>query len=71
MRTSAPSAFAFSRLAPLEPGTRIMSPYVHRITPGSRAIATALSIRPIGSTQTGQPGPCTMWMLSGSRSGTP
>ena len=57
-RTSAPRAFAPSRL-PFEPGTRIMSPNEVKITPGASATAMASSIRPIGMTHTGQPGPCT------------
>ena len=40
-----------------EPGTRIMSPKQVKITPGSWAIAMPSSTRPIGITQTGQPGP--------------
>ena len=57
MRTSAPRAFAASRLASF-PGTRSMSPKEQRITSGSRAIATARSMVSAGVTQTGQPGPC-------------
>ena len=57
-RTSAPRAFASSRL-PLPPGTRIMSPNDVKITPGVSATAIASSTRPIGITHTGQPGPCT------------
>ena len=67
---SAPSAFASSRL-PFDPGTRIMSPKQVKITPGSRAIAMPSSTRPIGITQTGQPGPWTSSTLAGSRSSTP
>ena len=70
MRTSAPSAFA-SVSVPCEPGTRIMSPKHVKITPGSWAIAIASSTRPIGMTQTGQPGPWTSSTLAGSRSSTP
>ena len=57
-RTSAPRAFASIRL-PLEPGTRIMSPNVVKMTPGCSASHIASSTRPIGITHTGQPGPCT------------
>ena len=67
---SAPSAFASSRL-PADPGTRIMSPKQVKITPGSRAIAMPSSTRPIGITQTGQPGPWTSSTFSGRRSSTP
>ena len=70
MRTSAPSAFASSSV-PSEPGTRIMSPKQVKITPGWCAIAMPSSTRPIGITQTGQPGPCTSSTFSGSRSSTP
>ncbi len=48
-----------------------MSPKHVRITPGSRAIAIPSSTRPIGITQTGQPGPWTSSTFSGSRSSTP
>ena len=48
------------------PGTRIMSPKVVKITSGWRAIAIASSMRPIGITHTGQPGPCTSSTPSGS-----
>ncbi len=65
MRTSAPSAFAFSRLL-REPGTRMASPNVVKMTSGRSASATQSSTRPIGSTQTGQPGPCTNSTSSGS-----
>ena len=40
-----------------EPGTRIMSPKQVKITSGSCASAMPSSTRPIGITQTGQPGP--------------
>ena len=40
-----------------EPGTRIASPNVVKMTFGCSAIDTQSSTRPIGSTQTGQPGP--------------
>ena len=49
-------AFRWSGV-PLRPGTRITSPNVVRVTAGSSASASASSTRPIGSTQTGQPGP--------------
>ena len=65
MRTSAPPALASSRLL-REPGTRMASPKVVKITPGVSAIATQSSTRPIGSTQTGQPGPCTSSIWAGS-----
>ena len=67
---SAPSAFA-SRSVPSEPGTRIMSPKQVKITPGCSAIAIPSSTRPIGITQTGQPGPWTSSTFSGSRSSIP
>ena len=70
MRTSAPSAFA-SISVPLEPGTRIMSPKHVKITPAGAPTAMPSSTRPIGITQTGQPGPCTSSTFSGSRSSTP
>ena len=70
MRTSAPRAFASSS-EPLVAGTRIMSPKVVKITSGRSAIAIASSWRPIGITQTGQPGPWTSSISSGSRSSTP
>ena len=70
MRTSAPAALASSRL-PFEPGTRIMSPKQVKITSGSWASAMPSSTRPIGMTQTGQPGPWTSSTLAGSRSSTP
>jgi len=65
MRTSAPSARACSRLC-VEPGTRIASPKVAKIMPGCRASAIASSTRPIGNTQTGQPGPCTNSTVGGN-----
>ena len=58
MRMSQPSALASSRL-PSEPGTRIMSPKQVKMTSGDFATAIPSSTRPIGITQTGQPGPCT------------
>ena len=42
-----------------QPGTRIMSPKQVKITSGSCASAMPSSTRPIGITQTGQPGPWT------------
>ena len=65
MRTSAPRALASSRL-PLPPGTRIMSPKDVKMTPGVSATAMASSTRPMGITQTGQPGPWTSSTVSGS-----
>ncbi len=70
MRMSAPSAFASPKLCS-EPGTRIMSPKQVKITSSLRAIAMPSSTRPIGITQTGQPGPCTSSTFSGSRSSIP
>ena len=69
MRTSAPAAFASSSV-PFEPGTRIMSPKHVKIT-SSWASAIPSSTRPIGITQTGQPGPWTSSTFAGSRSSTP
>ena len=71
MRMSRPRAFALSRLICPEAGTRKVSPKLHRITFGCEAISMALSMRPTGSTQTGQPGPWIMRTLRGSRSGSP
>jgi hypothetical protein len=68
---SAPAALAFVRLPQFAAGTRIVSAYVHRIAPCSSASAIALSMRPIGSTHTGQPGPCTISIAAGRRSVTP
>ena len=65
MRTSAPSAFAFIRLL-RDPGTRMASPKVVKITPGRSASQTQSSTRPIGRTQTGQPGPWTNSIASGT-----
>jgi hypothetical protein len=70
MRTSAPSALASSSV-PAAPGTRIMSPKQVKMTPGRRATAMPSSTRPIGITQTGQPGPCTSSTFAGSRSSIP
>ena len=67
---SAPAAFA-SRKVPSDPGTRIMSPKQVRITSSLRASAIPSSTRPIGITQTGQPGPWTSSTFSGSRSSIP
>ena len=61
---SVPRALA-SKNEPLLPGTRIMSPNDVMITSGSLARAIASSTRPIGITQTGQPGPCTRVTCSG------
>ena len=64
IRMSVPRALA-SKNEPLLPGTRIMSPNEVMITSGSAASAIASSTRPIGITQTGQPGPCTRVICSG------
>ncbi len=64
IRMSAPRAVA-SKKAPLLPGTRIMSPNEVMITSGWLAMKMASSTRPMGITQTGQPGPWTRVMLSG------
>ncbi len=48
-----------------------MSPKQVKITSSLRAIAMPSSTRPIGITQTGQPGPCTSSTFSGSRSSIP
>ena len=50
---------------PVSSGTRIMSPKLVKMTPGVSATAMASSIRPIGITHTGQPGPCTSSTVSG------
>ena len=65
MRMSAPSALACSRLF-LDPGRRMASQKVVKITSCRSASATQSSTRPMGSTQTGQPGPWTSSMASGS-----
>ena len=59
-----PSALASKNEPPL-PGTRIMSPNEVMITSGCEARWIASSTRPIGITQTGQPGPCTRVIDSG------
>jgi hypothetical protein len=59
-----PSALESKKFPP-DPGTRIMSPNDVMSTPGCRAMWIASSMRPIGITHTGQPGPCTSVMLSG------
>jgi hypothetical protein len=64
---SAPAALASVKLCS-EPGTRIMSPKQVRITPSAFASAMPSSTRPIGITQTGQPGPWTSSTLAGSSS---
>ena len=61
---SAPAALA-SKNDPRPPGTRIMSPKEVRMTSARSAMAMASSTRPIGITQTGQPGPCTSETVSG------
>ena len=70
MRMSAPSAFASVSVFS-EPGTRIMSPKQAKMMSFSVAIAMPSSTRPIGITQTGQPGPWTSSTFSGSRSSIP
>ena len=67
MRMSAPRALASVKV-PFEPGTRIMSPKQVKITSSSCASAIPSSIRPIGITQTGQPGPWTSSTSSGRMS---
>ena len=64
IRMFVPSAFASKNEPPL-PGTRIMSPNEVMITSGCEARWIASSTRPIGITQTGQPGPCTRVIDSG------
>src|SRR5512143_881620 len=70
MRTSPPSDLTASRSV-VEPGTRSMSPKEAKITPGRRAMAWARSICSSGVTQTGQPGPWTSVIVSGSRRSMP
>jgi hypothetical protein len=70
MRISAPSALAWSRLC-WEPGTRMTSPKVVRITLAFWARAMASSNRPLGMMQTGQPGPWTSSTVSGNRDSNP
>ena len=53
-----PRALCSSGL-PCVPGTRIISPNAVKMTFGSFAMERPSSIRPIGSTHTGQPGPWT------------
>ena len=43
------------------------SPKVQKITPGRLAMSIQLSMRPIGSTHTGQPGPDARRVPSGMR----
>ena len=64
IRMLVPSALESKKFPP-EPGTRIMSPKDVMSTPGCRAMWMASSTRPIGITQTGQPGPCTSVICSG------
>ena len=71
MRTSAPRAFASSSDRRLPPGTRSMSPKLVKITSGRSAIVIASSMRPIGMTQTGQPGPWTSSTSSGRSVSSP
>ena len=70
MRMSAPRALSSSGV-PFVPGTRIMSPKHASTVPGIEAIASPSSTRPVGSTHTGQPGPCTSSTLSGRMSRRP
>ena len=67
---SAPSALTSVKVFS-EPGTRIMSPKQVKMTSFSLARAMPSSTRPIGITQTGQPGPWTSSTFSGSRSSMP
>ena len=64
IRMSVPCALA-SKNDPVLPGTRIMSPNEVMMVSGCAASAIASSTRPIGMTQTGQPGPCTSVTCSG------
>lgn len=70
IRMSAPRALE-SKKDPRPPGTRIMSPNEVMITSSCSAMWIASSTRPIGITQTGQPGPCTSVTLSGRWSASP
>jgi hypothetical protein len=69
-RTSHPRALASSS-DPSLPGTRIMLPKVVKMTSGLPASQIASSTRPVGITQTGQPGPCTSSIDGGSRCSRP
>ena len=70
MRTSIPRALCSSGL-PWVPGTRIMSPKAAKITSGFCAMDKPSSMRPMGSTQTGQPGPWISSIFSGRMSLSP
>ena len=67
---SQPSPRSFCRLV-LEPGTLIISARVQRITPGIWASFIASSMRLLGITQTGQPGPWTKFICSPTSCGRP
>ena len=56
MLTERPSACSFSRLE-VEPGTRVISPKVAMVTPGTRERAITVSMSLLLVTHTGQPGP--------------
>jgi hypothetical protein len=64
IRMSAPAALE-SKNDPRPPGTRIMSPNEVMMTSSCSAMWIVSSTRPIGITQTGQPGPCTRVTFSG------
>ena len=70
IRTSAPFALA-SNKEPRRPFTRMASPKVQKITPGFCAISMHTSMRPIGNTHTGQPGPWINSMLFGNKRSNP
>ena len=65
MRTSPPRLLTRNRSSRL-PGTRSMSPKEVKITSGRAAMARARSMVSSGVTQTGQPGPWTRVISSGS-----
>jgi hypothetical protein len=71
VRTSAPRAFASRSERRRPPGTRNMSPKLANVTSGRSAIEMASSTRPIGITQTGQPGPWTSSTSSGRSASRP
>ena len=64
-RTSPPWLLTWNRSFSL-PGTRSMSPNEQKITSGRDAISSALSMISSGVTQTGQPGPWIISIVSGS-----
>ena len=64
--TLRPAACSASRLD-VEPGTRVMSPNVAMVTPGTRARAMTVSISLFEVTHTGQPGPDARRVPSGMR----